>query len=47
MRKPDAIYQDILLRDINIYVGLDDEECHKIKDAGDGRVDILVWYKKD
>jgi len=46
MNKPDAIYQDILTKDIDLYINLDDEDHHEIIPTNDTeRVDILVWYK--
>ena len=51
MRKPDIIYTDILPRDIELYVGMDDEECHKLESIiginGEQRYDIKVWLKEE
>lgn len=51
MRKPDAIYTDILPRDISIYVNQSDEECHKLESVtyadGEQRYDIKVWLKEE
>lgn len=51
MRKPDVVYTDILPRDIELYVGMPDEECHKLEAVkgpeGEQRFNILVWYKED
>jgi len=49
MRNPDMTYTDILARDIELYVNLDDEECHKLEAVtgtdGDQRYDIKIWVK--
>jgi len=45
MRKPDAVYQDMLKRDIDLLINLDDEECHKVVTVDDERVDIYIWNK--
>jgi len=51
MRKPDIVYADILARDIELYVNLEDEECHKLESAigidGEQRYDIKVWLKDE
>jgi len=51
MRKPDITYTDILPRDINLYIGQDDEECHKLISAvrsfKEQRYDILIWLKEE
>jgi len=31
MRKPDIVYTNILPRDVELYVGMEDEECHKLE----------------
>jgi hypothetical protein len=48
MRKHDIIYTDILLKDIELYIGMDDEECHKLESVVvEQRYDIKVWLKKE
>jgi hypothetical protein len=50
MRKPDIIYTDILPKDIELYVDLKDEECHKLEPVefnGEQRYDIKIWLKED
>ena len=49
-RKADIIYTDILPRDIELYVNLPDEECHKLESVmvnGEQRYNVLIWYKED
>jgi len=51
MRNPDITYNDILARDIELYVNLEDEECHKLEAVtgidGEQRFDIKIWAKED
>ena len=51
MRKPDIVYTDILPRDVELYVGMEDEECHKLESItyanSEQRYDIKVWLKED
>lgn len=51
MRKPDITYTDILPRDVELYVGMDDEEYHKLESIiypdGEQRFDIKVWSKEE
>ena len=51
MRQPDITYADILPRDINLYVNLPDEECHKLEASvgswAEQRFDILIWLKEE
>lgn len=46
-RTPDITYIDILPRDIDLYVGLEDEECHRLESVtgpdGEQRFNISVW----
>ena len=46
MRNPDMTYNDILARDIGLYVNLDDEEYHKLEAVtgpdGEQRYDIKI-----
>lgn len=49
MREPDIIYTDILPRDIDLYVGMEDEECYKLESVVvdcEQRYDIKVWLKE-
>lgn len=51
MRNPDMVYNDILARDIELYINLDDEECHELEAVtgieGEQRYNIKIWAKKD
>ena len=52
MRDADMTYNDILSRDIKLYVNLEDEECHKLEavtgiDDGEQRYDIKIWVEED
>jgi len=53
MRKPDVTYQDILPKDIGLYVNIMDKDYqgHRLESVigpnGEQRYDIKVWLKKD
>lgn len=51
MRNADMTYNDILARDIELYVNLEDEECHKLEAVtgidGEQRYDIKIWTKEN
>jgi len=51
MRDADMTYNDILARDIKLYVNLEDEECHKLEAVtgigSEQRYDIKIWVKEN
>ena len=51
MRDADMTYNDILARDIKLYVNLEDEACHKLEAVtgidGEQRYDIKIWLKEE
>ena len=51
MRQPDIAYTDILPRDVDLYVNLEDEDCHELEATigirGDDRFNIKIWLQEE